>query len=564
MEPYSDDSSRSTGKDLIGCILNDRYELIARIKRGGMGTVYLARHVAIGKRVAIKILSPQYATQRDAVRRLLQEARATSELRHPHIVDVSDFGHTAAGQTYLVMEYLEGEDLAETMHRDGPMPWIRVAQIILQVCSALESAHRSGIIHRDIKPSNCFRIYHAGDPDFIKLLDFGVAKVLGAAQNDECPVTDTGAILGTLDYMAPELFSSGQIDPRVDVYAVGMLAYKLLTDMLPFSGSTHEKVYKIVQRELLPPSVRAPHIQVLPGVEAILMRALHGDPTQRFQTIADLAEALLTQLNVPSPDAATMLKSGAFAALSMARFIASTRENEEDSTNFHRSHRAAPLTAIVSPPSSAPARPPRPWRSILWVGASTVPVALALVLCNVRLHERARATEPAQMQLVEPTGAQVPELPFTRIPPPEALAAPMDQASLDVAAAPPVEGPTLAIRSTPPEALVTIDGRSAGTAGPTRHPLAAGVHIVSCRRPGHRTRTLRVEVTADTSVHCRLPSESPPRAIVPEAPLQPSTSPLLHPARNAAGSTPGPLLRPTARGAPSRSDELLRPQEIRP
>jgi serine/threonine-protein kinase len=139
-------------------------DLIARIKRGGMGTVYLARHTGIGKRVAVKILSPPYATQRDVVRRFLQEARATSELCHPHIVDVSDFGHTASGQAYLVMEYLEGEDIAETVRRDGPMPWIRVAPMLLPVCAALDAAHRCGVIHRDIKPSNCFRIYHAGNP----------------------------------------------------------------------------------------------------------------------------------------------------------------------------------------------------------------------------------------------------------------------------------------------------------------------------------------------------------------------------------------------------------------
>ena len=560
-EPFTDDSTtRSNGKDLIGRVLNERYELIARIKRGGMGTVYLARHVAIGKRVAIKILSTQYSAQRDIVRRFLQEARATSELRHPNIVDVSDFGYTDDGQAYLVMEYLEGEDLAETVRRDGPLPWIRAAPMLLQVCIALDAAHRCGIIHRDIKPSNCFRIFHAGDPDFIKLLDFGVAKVLGATHSDEYPITDTGTILGTLDYMAPELFASGTVDARVDVYAVGMLTCKLLTDKIPFSGTAHEKVLRIVRGDLMSPSQLAPHLKIPAGVEATIMRALHTTPGERFQTIQELAAAFLTQLSVPSPEVTTMLKSGSFAALSIARFLsASTHEEENDTTTTHRRvHAAAHLSAeLPVQASTLHIAAPRLHRRLWLTAGALVSASLVLLLVDssgcwpptpVGLATTEDEPPPSPSHLRSIYGALAPQPAPAPAPAPTSLA----RHVLDV-------------RSSPAGAMVAIDGRPAGIAGSVRQPLAPGVHIITCRRPGHVTATLRIELASNRRVNCRLhpephgdfgalaPPSSPaePVAVAPQPP-----SPFLPPATHQSAalmqptSVPRSVLLPPKKGRP--------------
>ncbi|MEZ4453797.1 MAG: serine/threonine-protein kinase [Nannocystaceae bacterium] len=167
--------------NLVGTILAERYQLLKCIAEGGMGMVYLAEHITIGRRLAVKVLSADLGNSPEVVQRFLGEARAASMIQHEHIVDIIDFGYTAQGQAFLAMEYLEGEDLATTLDREKRLPWHRLRRMVLQMCRALHAAHEKGVIHRDMKPDNCFRIKRGGNADFIKLLDFGIAKVMTEA-----------------------------------------------------------------------------------------------------------------------------------------------------------------------------------------------------------------------------------------------------------------------------------------------------------------------------------------------------------------------------------------------
>ncbi|WAS97190.1 serine/threonine-protein kinase [Nannocystis punicea] len=285
--------------NLVGTVLADRYRLLKRIGEGGMGSVYQAEHITIGRKLAIKVLSPEYGDSPEIIARFLQEARTASMLHHEHIVDITDFGYTKQGLAFLTMEYLEGEDLATMIAREGRQPWTRVRRILLQVCRALDAAHEAGIVHRDMKPDNCFRIKRGGNPDFIKILDFGIAKVIvdgtasGRADRQKM-ATEAGTLLGTPEYMAPEIARDQKPDARVDVYSVGVVMYELLTGSVPFKGQTFMATVAMqMVDEPDPPRKRAPDAEIPETIENIVLHALRKDPAERFQTIREFADAII-------------------------------------------------------------------------------------------------------------------------------------------------------------------------------------------------------------------------------------------------------------------------------
>jgi len=281
---------------LIGSLLGERYQLLRLIGQGGMGAVYLATHVIIGKQIAVKVLSPDYSRNPADVQRFLGEARAASLIRHDHVVDIADFGYAPQGQAYLVMEYLEGEDLAHTLQRDVRMPWFRVSNLIMQIGSALAAAHAKGIVHRDMKPENCFRVKRDGDEDFIKVLDFGIAKIVDDRfQKGEHSLTIEGGIIGTPEYIAPELCRGLKADKRVDIYALGIIMYRMLTGVVPFRTDTDNYMAVLSQHLTDPPrpmQEQAPEANIPPKIEQIVMRALEKDPDRRYQTVEELIAAL--------------------------------------------------------------------------------------------------------------------------------------------------------------------------------------------------------------------------------------------------------------------------------
>ncbi len=267
-----------------------RYRLKRKLASGGMGDVWVAYHPGLKRDVAVKILRNDIRGESEnAVHRFEREARATADLQHPNTIRVFDYGATQDGLLYYVMELLEGETLAEHVERAGPLPPARAVHIIGQAARALAEAHERGIVHRDVKPENLFLTSLGGEHDFVKVLDFGIAKM---SEDGEGAVTRTGFLLGTPLYMSPEVLAGMSADARSDVYALGAVLYYLLCGKPPFEGdSPSSAILGHLHRTPLSPSIylRTPLSEEL---EAIVMRMLRKDPAERYATATDLALAL--------------------------------------------------------------------------------------------------------------------------------------------------------------------------------------------------------------------------------------------------------------------------------
>jgi serine/threonine protein kinase len=273
---------RRTPADFTGRVIEGRYRILRVLGEGGMGTVYAAEHVEIGKGVAVKILHPQYSRQQDLVERFRREARAASRIGHPHIIDVTDFGTTEDGCAYFVMEHLDGIDLADVLSHERRLEPPRAVQITIQICRALEAAHAAGVIHRDLKPENIFLVARDGRADFVKVLDFGIARSLG---QDSSRLTNPGIAMGTPEYMAPEQALGGLADRRSDIYSVGALLYEMVTGVPPH-GEAEEASPLRKQEPPRPPRELRPDLPE--EVELVILRALELDPAKRPQRMAAL------------------------------------------------------------------------------------------------------------------------------------------------------------------------------------------------------------------------------------------------------------------------------------
>jgi tRNA A-37 threonylcarbamoyl transferase component Bud32 len=271
-------------------VLADRYKILGVLGDGGMGRVYLGEHVTLRKKVAIKILKQEFCHDRTNVERFLQEARAASMVRHENIVDIMDFGNMPNGQVFFVMELLEGRDLSQLLKDVGRLPWLRTRNILLQVVRALRAAHESGIIHRDMKPGNVFLTNRSSAADYVKVLDFGIAKVEDQSTSG---LTRTGAVFGTAGYMAPEQACGEPVDARTDIYAVGCMMFELLTGRLPFPGNNFMRVLTQHMNER-PPAPRevAPDADISEEVEQIILTALEKKPADRFPDMSALERAI--------------------------------------------------------------------------------------------------------------------------------------------------------------------------------------------------------------------------------------------------------------------------------
>jgi serine/threonine-protein kinase len=310
-------SSQPAEGDLTGTVLHDRYMILRQLGEGGMGTVYLAEHTTIRKKFAVKVLSGEFAHKKDLVDRFLQEARAASMIAQQNVVEISDFGDTPDGSVFFVMEHLDGEDLSGTVEREGALPWSRVRGIMLQVCDALSAAHDAGIYHRDMKPENCFRITRGGNEDFIKVLDFGIAKVTDD-EGEGKGLTKTGMIFGTPEYMSPEQAQGKKVDHRVDVYAAGVIMYELLTGRVPFLGDTFMAILSKHMFEVPEaPSAVNPEAEITAEMEAVILKAMQKDRDLRFADMREMKEAIaavgsgaaavqVVQENIHRPEAGQM------------------------------------------------------------------------------------------------------------------------------------------------------------------------------------------------------------------------------------------------------------------
>jgi eukaryotic-like serine/threonine-protein kinase len=375
----------------LGTLLAGKYRLESLLGRGGMGAVYKATHVMLGRPVAVKMIKPDLVGSPEMVRRFQREARAATSLDHPHIVRVYDLGETDDGTLYIAMEFVEGATLKDAIRSGGPMAPERIARFAAMVASALSTAHRQHVVHRDLKPQNLVLTTNSQGQESLKLLDFGIAKTFedGATQ-----LTAAGYALGTPHYMAPEQATGKEIDGRADIYALGVIVYEMLVGDVPFNdASTPAILIKHMTEPPEPPSRRRPGIH--PALETIALTCLEKDPQRRYQSASDVTAALRDAFPNEVPSATrefTGLGTAAASATDAATIVT-----------------PSPAPAVVSPATSA--APPAAGTAAQQPAASVpavVPVAEAVPPPRPPVPEPAPApppppaTRPTMAAAVEP------------------------------------------------------------------------------------------------------------------------------------------------------------------
>jgi serine/threonine-protein kinase len=349
--PSSDDADT-----LVGKVIARNFRVEQLIGTGGMGRVYRARQISLDKPVVLKVLHPHFNNDTQLVQRFQREARAASRLNHPNSISIIDFGQAEDGTLFMAMELLHGRDLFTLLQSEFPLAYTRLGRIMVQVCSALAEAHAQNIIHRDLKPENIMVEDRRDQKDFVKVLDFGIAKIQDPSEEGSRALTQQGMVCGTPEYMSPEQARGENLDARSDIYAVGVLMFQLVTGDLPFKAET---ALGIVTKHITeaPPSPRAvrPEVGIPPGVEAIILRCMEKRAERRYQTAEELGAAWKHWLEseesgsraaVPSAGRTGTLQTGASSAGPPTRAAAAVGSPSTE----------AALAASASPPRSSTAQ----------------------------------------------------------------------------------------------------------------------------------------------------------------------------------------------------------------
>src|SRR5438067_10257216 len=301
--------SAAPASDLVGQVIADRYHVIKKLGEGGMGQVYLAEHVKMGRRSAIKVMNPSMVHDPDAVARFNREASNASRITHPNVCAIYDFGETPDGIIYLAMEFIEGEPLTDLLERESALSVPRAVHIFLQAAEALQAAHDLGIVHRDLKPDNIMLARRKDGADVVKVVDFGIAKAVGGDQAGQ-KVTKTGLVVGTPEFMSPEQLSGDALDGRSDLYSLGLVLFKMLTGTLPFPADTvQEAMIKRLTDEPAELIEMRPDLHCPPGLQQTLDTALARSPADRYQSAAKFAHDVAMVVGLSRTDADTALPS---------------------------------------------------------------------------------------------------------------------------------------------------------------------------------------------------------------------------------------------------------------
>ena len=310
--------------DLVGQVVADRYHVVKKLGEGGMGQVYLAEHVKMGRRSAIKVMNPSMVHDPDAVARFNREASNASRITHPNVCAIYDFGETPDGLIYLAMEFIEGAPLTDLLEREGALPLARAADIFRQTADALQAAHDLGIVHRDLKPDNIMLTRKKSGGDTVKVVDFGIAKAVGGDESGQ-KVTKTGLVIGTPEFMSPEQLSGDTLDGRSDLYSLALVLYRMLTGKLPFEATTvQETMIKRLTDEPTTLAGARPDLSFPPGLQPILDTALARTPAERYQSVAKFAADIGTITGRPGTGAVPQTRGDTEAKTQLLDATAST------------------------------------------------------------------------------------------------------------------------------------------------------------------------------------------------------------------------------------------------
>ncbi|HXX66233.1 MAG TPA: serine/threonine-protein kinase [Polyangiaceae bacterium] len=465
------------GDPYVGSTLDGRYVVERVLGEGGMGVVYAGRHRLIDKRVAIKVLRRDMASDRELNERFLQEARAASAIGNPHIVDISDFGQLPDGSTYFVMELLEGKSLSETISEArGPMPVVRLCRVAKQIAQGLAAAHAANIVHRDLKPDNVMLVRRGTEADFVKILDFGIAKVGGGTKK----MTRAGSVIGTPHYMSPEQAAGAPVDHRTDVYALGVILYEMASGKVPFDadnfmGILTQHMYKA------PVPIRAlvPEIDVPAGLDAIVLKSLTKKPEGRYANMDEMLADLDKLERGLLPDAVheMMARSGGFNV----------------PADYFRAAMPAPV------PAAPPAGRRKRWPLFALMGAVGTLVGVVAVVMVVK--SGTGKAQPPAVQAGGATGATTPTPAPAVASSPAVVAvgptltpstAPTVAVSAGVAAASEPFSREILVSILPSDATITQDGRPLGQSPVALH-LQPGDHaVLVLEHRGFKTREVTV------------------------------------------------------------------------
>ncbi len=472
----------------VGKTIDGRYLIERMLGEGGMGVVYAARHKVIGKRVAIKVLRGEMATDHEANERFLQEARAASAIGNPHIVDISDFGQLPDGSTYFVMEFLAGKSLSAVFaETKGAMPVARLCHIAKQIAQGLAAAHAANIVHRDLKPDNVMLIKHGTENDFVKVLDFGIAKVGSGTKK----MTRAGSVFGTPHYMSPEQAAGTPVDHRTDIYALGVILYEMASGKVPFDadnfmGILTQHMYKA------PVPIRAlvPEVDVPAGLDAIVLKSLSKKPEGRYasmdQVVGDLER--LEKGLMPEAVHEMMARSGAFHVPS----------------DYFRS------SAMPEPVPAQPVLPQKRWPLYAVIGAvATIVGIIGVIVIAKSLGGPANALPLPASPAATVAAARVEPVPS--VPPASSAASPPAVREVLVSVA-------------PPDAEIARDGVELGASPVALHLASGEVATLVVTRKGYKTKTVTVD------------SNEPKQVIS----LEPAWAPVVHPPPKASAHAGAP------------------------
>jgi eukaryotic-like serine/threonine-protein kinase len=456
----------------VGTLLDGKYRLVRLLGQGGMGEVYEGEHNVIGRRVAVKFLLGEYARHPEVALRFVNEARAAGSIAHENIAAVHDVGALPDGTQYLVMEFLDGEDVDKLVQREAPLPVARAAFIVIQVCRGLDLVHQRAVIHRDLKPANLFLSKRADKTDLVKILDFGVAKIDPA---DRRGATRTGAAIGTAHYMSPEQARGERhIDHRSDLYSLGVILYELLSGKKPHDGdSLLQILHKVMTQPPIPLETARPG---LPGaLYTVVRRALAPDPAQRFATAADMGDALLPFMGRALPP----IRSQPGVVAVPGGDAGETRPSHVSDPGVHPADGSV-IGMARSEPSAldAQALSSRRAKARFVAGGTVALAAFSAIVTMLVQHDHGHAVSPAVE--TPPVVASTPHAP-TVFPGPSASAVPEPLVTLVAPAPPTIEVSALPLVRPPPNrtrlseprprtAIVSATAQGAAASEPAARP----------------------------------------------------------------------------------------------